>query len=330
VRTAAKNALLKAADVTRVSGASRFLHRKNGAGLAVVVCWDVEPDLRVVEPGAAVPWAAFEELLPRTEALRTRLARFTGAPASFSWFLRMDPQIAETWGSPGWVAERYDTELADLSARGDELGVHTHTWRWHATPGTWVRDQDSAWEEHCVDVGLRTFETAFGRPSPSHRGGDRILTNGMLRRLQEGGVGVDLTVEPNTPPIGALEADEFATGVSPDYRGVPLTPYRSNPDTFPAPDPASRADPLLIPLASDPRGADGVPRLLTPYALPSLFALRLLRITRTVSPPVVALAVRTDEGAIDAWNYIARNLEHLARVPGVRFVTAGAAAASAA
>jgi hypothetical protein len=281
----------------------------------------------VLEPGVAGPWAAFEELLPRIDALRARLARRTRAPASFSWFLRMDPQIAEAWGSPGWVAEHYGTELADLEAHGDEMGVHTHTWRWDAKPGTWVRDQDPAWEEHCLDLALNTFETAFGRPCPAHRGGDRILTSAMLRRLEAGRVAVDLTVEPNTPPQGPIEPEEIVTGLSPDYRGVPLTPYRSNPAAFPTADPASRSDPLLIPLTSDPRGSDGASRMLTPYLIPSLFGLRLLRITRTVSPPVLALALRTDQGAIAAWDSISRNLEHLARVPGVRFVTAGAAAA---
>ena len=61
--------------------------------------------------------------------------------------------------------------------------------------------------------------------------------------------------------------------------------------------------------------------------VPSLFARRLLRITRRVSPPVLAVALRTDQTAIGAWDHIGRNLEHLARVPGVQFVTAGAAAA---
>ncbi len=62
--------------------------------------------------------------------------------------------------------------------------------------------------------------------------------------------------------------------------------------------------------------------------IPSLFARRLMRITRAVSPPVIAVAIRTDQTAIDAWHYIARNLEHLARLPGVRFKTASAAAAA--
>jgi hypothetical protein len=141
-KAAAKKAFVIAADAMRVSAAYRLLHRDNGAKLPVVVCWDLEPDLRVLEAGVAGPWAAFEELLPRIHALRGRLAKLTLAPVSFSWFLRMDPQIAEAWGSAGWIAEHYATALADLESHGDEFGLHTHTWRWDAKPGTWVRDHD--------------------------------------------------------------------------------------------------------------------------------------------------------------------------------------------
>ena len=108
----------------------------------------------------------------------------------------MDPQVAEIWGSPGWLAEQYATTLAELEARGDQLGLHTHTWRWEAEPGAWVRDHDPAWEEHCLDLGLRTFETAFGRPCTAHRGGDRILTGGMLSRL---GAAAWPSISPSSP-----------------------------------------------------------------------------------------------------------------------------------
>lgn len=326
-KAAAKKALVVAADALRVSAAYRLLHRDNGAKLPVVVCFDVEPDIRVLEHGVAGPWEAFEELLPRIEALRARLAELTLAPASFSWFLRMDPQVAKTWGSPAWVADHYTATLGDLESHGDELGLHTHTWREDAERGTWVRDHDPGWEEHCLDLGLDTFETAFGRSCPSHRAGDRILTGAMLRRLGAGRVAVDLTVEPDTPPLGPLEPGEIVTGLTPDYSGVPLTPYRSNPSVFPAPDPASHSDPLLIPLTSGPRVNGGGSKVLTPHLIPSLFAHHLLRITRNVCPPVLAFAMRTDQGTIRTWDSISRNLEHLARVPGVRFVTAGTATA---
>jgi hypothetical protein len=53
-KAAAKKALVIAADAMRVSAAYRLLHRDNGAKLPVVVCWDLEPDLRVLESGVRV------------------------------------------------------------------------------------------------------------------------------------------------------------------------------------------------------------------------------------------------------------------------------------
>lgn len=313
--------------MTRVPAACTRLHPHDRAPLPVVLCLDVEPDLRVLERGVAGRWAGFEELLPRIEALRERVADLTRASASFSWFLRMDPQVADTWGSPGWAAERYATEFADLESRGDQLGLHTHTWRWHAGACGWARDHDPDWQEHCVDVALQAFKTAYGRPCVAHRGGDLVMSGGMLRRLKVNGVAVDLTVEPGRGPQGPLAAHEMVMGLTPDYRHVPRTPYRSAPDAFPAADPTSRSCPLLIPLASGPRSRHGHAKPLILNTIPSLFAPRLLRATRTPSSPVLAFAIRTDPVTISTWDIINRNLEHLARVPGARFVTAGAAAA---
>ena len=84
----------------------------------------------------------------------------------------------ELLASTDWVAERYASELAALESRGDQLGLHTHTWRWQKRVG-WVRDHDPAWEEHCAEVALQAFETAYGRPCEAHRGsGLKIVARG--------------------------------------------------------------------------------------------------------------------------------------------------------
>lgn len=97
----------------------------------VVVCVDVEPDACMVDGDDHDSWLGFERLLERTPHLRSRLATATatGAPVAFTWFLRMDPQVADAWGSAGWVAETYRAELAALTESGDELALHPHTYR---------------------------------------------------------------------------------------------------------------------------------------------------------------------------------------------------------
>ena len=99
------------------------------------------------------------------------------------------------------MAEKYADALAELAGAGDELGLHTHVWRWEAKTGEWFADfEDPAWAEHCLEMGLDAFETSFGERCPAHRGGTRFLTGAMLATLEKRGVAVDLTVEPGAGP----------------------------------------------------------------------------------------------------------------------------------
>jgi hypothetical protein len=147
----------------------------------------------------------------------------------------------------------------------------------------------------------------------------------MLSPLATGGVEVDLTVEPGQRPQGPL-GGERGRGLSPEYRGVPTEPYRSSPRMFPAPDPASDANPLLIPLFSAP-GRRGRRSPVAAETSPRHFVPRLAFELLRKPPSVLALAVRSDAAAVDSrWARLAHNLEHLARHRRMRFVTATAAA----
>jgi hypothetical protein len=312
---------------SRAGGVYRLLDRaRRRTEAPVVLCIDVEPDTRVFDPRDPPSWLGFESFVERLPALRDQLARSTGAPVAFTWVLRMDPQVAETWGSPAWVAETYTDALAELVESGDELGLHTHTWRWAPEAGEWFADYDDpAWGEHCALTGLDAFEMSFGRACMAHRGGDQYLTGAMLSCLEARGVKVDLTVEPGLPPHGAPEG-ESARGMSPDYRGVPIEPYRSSPGRFPAPDPTSRADPLVLPLLSARRRRPPFRRwpLSAEFGF-NHFAPRLALELARKPPPVLALAVRSD-GALDhRWEPLTKNLDHLARHHRMRFITASAA-----
>lgn len=292
------------------------------AEIPIVLCVDVEPDLRTFGRGDARPWSGFEHFLERLPSLRRRLSGASGETASLTWFLRMDPQVAETWGTSAWVAEAHAEGLAALTGCGDELGLHTHTWRWDGAAATWIADyRDEAWAEHCLVMGLEAFESSFGRPCLSHRGGDHFLCSSMLARLTAAGAKIDLTIEPGWPPAGP-PGGERAAGVLPDYRSVPRRPYRSSPTRFPAPDPAG-GGPLMVPLFSPPalRRSHRLPLPPDSRHFTSRLAFELLRET----PPALALVLRSD-AALDSWDLVAANLEHLSRHHRVRFVTASAAA----
>src|SRR2546425_4997123 len=99
--------------------------------IPIIICIDVEPDEREIDSTAAIDWAGFERVFEFFSVFRSRLEKETQAPAHFSWFMRMDPQIEHTYGLSWWVAERYREAIAQLERAGDEIGLHTHGWRWN-------------------------------------------------------------------------------------------------------------------------------------------------------------------------------------------------------
>jgi hypothetical protein len=302
--------------------ACRALDRvRRHSEIPVVLCVDVEPDLRVVDRRDPQPWRGFERFAERMPALRDRIAAIAEAAPVITWFLRMDPQVAETWGSATWVADAYGDVLAELVGHGDELGLHTHTWRWDERAGTWFADyEDQAWADECLSMGLEAFRSTFGRSCPAHRGGDHFLCGSMLARLEREGVPVDLTIEPGWPPVGP-PGGEPAVGKLPDYRAVPVRPYRSTPALFPAPSNGA-GGPLLVPLFSPPalRRRHRLPLPPDSRHFVSRLAFEMLRET----PPVLALVLRSD-AALDCWDVVTANLEHLARHRRMPFMTASAA-----
>src|SRR3989440_63663 len=305
---------------------ARHLYRGQHGEIPVVLCIDIEPDDRAVDRRNPDRWRGFEQFAPRVETLRERLRRATGAPVAFTWLVRMDPQVADTWGSPTWAVETYRYAFSQLEARGDEIGLHTHLWRWDRDAAEWTTDHDPGWSGHCLSTGLDAFERAFGRPCTGHRGGDAALNGEMLGRLAARGVKVDLSVAPGVGRDEHAVDGERRDGTAPDYSGAPSLPYRSSPESFPAPDPVKPSDPLLVPLLTG-RALRGIwPAPISPGAHRSVFALRLLGELRRARARVLAFETRTDPACLRVWKTLAGNLEHVGRHPGARFVTATAAA----
>jgi hypothetical protein len=113
-------------------------------------------------------------------------------------------------------------------------------------------------------------------------------------------------------------------GRLPDMRAVPNRPYRSSVERFPEPDADNPLPTLLVPLYSPP-GLRRRQRLPLPPDS-GHFTSRLAFELTTTTPPLMAMTLRSD-AALERWEPTVRNLEHLARHPGMRFVTASDAVA---
>ena len=194
--------------------------------IPIIMCLDVEPDEREIESAVPKDWEGFAETLKYFSNLRPLLEGATGARVSFSWFLRMDPQIEHTYGLAWWVVERYGEAIERLEQAGDEIGLHTHAWRPDACTNRWVIDHgDQKWINHCIRMSFEAYHSALGRQCLSFRFGDRWMNNETMALLESLGVKFDLTVEPGKKARRTLHRRESHTGSLPDYMATPRWPY---------------------------------------------------------------------------------------------------------
>lgn len=278
--------------------------------IPVIVSIDVEPDERQLNGRSRKEWDGFERTLESFDGFRSKLERAIRAPVTFSWFLRMDEQIKQTYGSYSWVVERYGRNIQRLEVAGDELGLHTHSWRRHESGGKWIAEYaDQSWICGCLYQNFKAFEQAFGRRCVSFRFGDRWMNNETMTHLELLGVKFDLTMEPGiktTPAESTVAVDSF-----PDCARALTYPYKPSRVDFRQP---TRSDRELweIPITTGqvPGRFPTVKRILRTIGLerltpPCTLALNLglyERNFRTVvnnslareKPTYLAIVVRTD------------------------------------
>jgi glycosyltransferase involved in cell wall biosynthesis len=284
--------------------------------IPVVLIFDIEPDARVPHGRGPAACLGFEKLAGMVPALRDRLSTMSDAPAVLTWAVRIDPQIGELFGSPNWLAERYEREFDLFRASGDDFAIHPHSWRWQ---GRWISDDaDAGWVAHCIDVGLTGFHEAFGQPCRLHKHGDRFMSTAVARQLDQAGVAVDLSVEPGLPATRGLSPVEESTGWIPNTITVPSHTYRPSRDDFRVPDPDRRDGLVMMPLTSglsfartpgdNRRIPTALAEPLTLWTDPGRFREQLR--VRLASPALthLAFAVRCDT-ALDAdlWAFVEAN-----------------------
>ncbi len=227
--------------------------------IPVLLCVDVEPDEREVDPDSQADWVGFECAVELINVLRPQLEAVTGRRAHASWFLRMDPQITHVYGRPGWVADRYRRVFDALVANGDELGLHLHPWQWDRERSAWFQNfADQSWVSHCVVSAFAAFEQAFGHSCRASRFGDRWMNDETMSLLRSLGVTCETTVEPGQT---GTETPDVYTGTFPDYSDVPRHPYWPSRQDFRSPSPEPTRDMLVVPVSSAPAAWASTPSL---------------------------------------------------------------------
>ncbi|MEP7273489.1 MAG: hypothetical protein ABI882_18475 [Acidobacteriota bacterium] len=219
--------------------------------IPVIMCIDVEPDDRAIAQLEKSPWSGFPLSHDYFFGLRERLAAATGSPVHYSWFLRMDPQVNETYGSASWPVLQYPQLISQIESVKDEIGLHVHPWRWSEAHQSWSADfADQTWIDHCLRSSFTTYRSAFGRECQSFRFGDRWMSNQTMEVLERLGVRFDLTLEPGHPLVTSPANDEIHTDPLPDYSNVPQVPYHPSKFDYRTPDPSRKAGLIVIPVSS--------------------------------------------------------------------------------
>jgi hypothetical protein len=283
--------------------------------IPIVVCIDVEPDARQLDPARPEPWRGFEALRAWVGALRSRLPAPAGPPR-FAWFFRVDAQVAEAHGSPAWALTHYARDLEMLRSAGDELGLHSHAYRWDADVRGWIIDHgDQSWVERTVREAFGSFAEALGSRCLTFRFGDHWMNDATVRLLEALGARIDLTLEPGMPASEGLVAGERHTGATADLTRVPQAPYRPAIHDFRAADPSRRDGLWMMPVTTGrlpahlrvgrtlfrslTRAADAsFDRLALNLALaPVLFRALAAPLLAADSAPCLVLPLRSDTGA---------------------------------
>jgi hypothetical protein len=214
---------------------------------------DVEPDGFFLDRARPPSWRGFELSLPFARALRERLTRASGRPARFNWLLRMDPQVADTYGSADWIVRAHRAAFDELERHGDEIGLHVHAYRWSDDLADWIIDHgNQAHVDRCLDMAAGAFAAAFGRPARAFRFGDRWTNDATLRTLASLGVRYEMTLEPGHRATPTYHPGRPFTGFLPDTRRAPRAPYQPSAFDFCVPA-EPRPDGLwMIPVTTAP------------------------------------------------------------------------------
>lgn len=219
--------------------------------IPIIFCVDVEPDEFQVSREEQKRWLGYEALFEYSENLRKSLEKQTNRPVNFSWFYRADPQIREVYGDEAWALTYYQEILDSLFEYGDELGIHSHAFRWNDYDNTWISDHaDQQWVNHCIQTCYDGFKRVMGYAPPVHRFGARWLNNETMMFLQDLKIKYDLTLEPGYRSDAVINEAQKLVGQYPDLTSALRYPYKCKRDNFLEKDPLGLSDMWMIPMST--------------------------------------------------------------------------------
>lgn len=119
----------------------------------------------------------------------TKIFRKNRVP--ITWLFRVDDGPIKDL-----MLKKFETRIFDLKSRGDEIGIHIHTWEWDSKSHIWRQTKDHNKEYEIVKRSIKSFRSCLGFPPFSSRMGWNAMSNEIMRALEEEGILVDASCEP--------------------------------------------------------------------------------------------------------------------------------------
>ena len=171
------------------------------------ICLTFDVDL----VGHAAGQAAVDEF---RDAIPSMLAMFDRHPSwTATWFVRLDDQIASTFGDAAAIMERHALVLSEFRSRGHEVGWHPHSYA-RSADGAWRQNTD---ESMVVDELSRLAPVARKHGCRVVRCGWGFHTNRTMQTVAGAGFAIDSSAIPRP-------RYQWETSVK-DWTVTPATPY---------------------------------------------------------------------------------------------------------
>jgi hypothetical protein len=219
--------------------------------MRIALAIDLEPASRLpIEPRDS-DWDAFRAALRLVRRLRDELAPAQSTAPAFTWLVRMDPQIRRVYGDSGWIATTFAAELDALEREGDDIGLHTHLFRWDDRRGSWISDFESTdWMRQCLEEAVGAYRATRSRSARFHSFGDRYFSAAAVAALEDAGIDVDMSIEPGLVSVDCIFPHETLLGTLPDTTRAPRRMWKPAQDDYLRSDPRLDAKLLLVPVTT--------------------------------------------------------------------------------
>lgn len=163
---------------------------------------------------ALMNWRGIEEGIPAMREFLLSQRDSSGKPPVMTWFVRVDDQLASTYGSPAYLLDHYGDMWGSYRKEGDEIAWHPHLYR--RNKDGWELEMDREQLHRQMERAYQCMSDLGYKPHSS-RIGESYVSLDLMMKLEELGLSCDSTAMP-----GRKRQDAFRTL---DWEPTPQTPY---------------------------------------------------------------------------------------------------------